>query len=296
MELTWLEIFEFFGLAIAAAVLAGVVCPLVGAFLLLRRTSFYGLVLPQFAATGVAFGFVAMPWWIAHVGLGSLSLEAAMEDTHATLNYHLAWAAAFTFSGLGALVWLGRSGLGSEVARVAAAFAIASAATILFAHSSPTGEIFVHELLQGQIITIGLHEFETFAAVLAISLALFVIFNRDFLVISFDRESSVVLGKPVVAFEALLMLITGATISVGVMTVGPIVLFGLLVLPPIAARSIASTMTGYFTIASLLGVVASVGGVWTSFYFDWPIGPAVVVVAALLLIPSTLVGRLMHTR
>ena len=39
--------------------LAGLVCPLVGCFLMLRRTSFYGIALPQFAAAGVACGFVA---------------------------------------------------------------------------------------------------------------------------------------------------------------------------------------------------------------------------------------------
>ena len=64
--LTWAEVFEYFGFAIAACLIAGLVCPLVGTFLLVRRTGFYGIALPQFAATGVAFGFAVLPWWPIH--------------------------------------------------------------------------------------------------------------------------------------------------------------------------------------------------------------------------------------
>ena len=287
--LTWGEVVDFFGFAIAATLIAGIVCPLVGTFLLVRRTGFYGIALPQFAATGVAFGFAILPWWQETIGLGIESSDLAAGE-HIGLNYHLFWASLFTFGALAALL-LGR-GRGTETARVAAGFAVASALTILFAHSSPVGDVYVHELLRGEILAIGLHEFDTLAVVLGAVLLVVVVAHRDLVLVSYDRESAVVLGKRVWAWELLLQVITGASIATGVMTVGPVLLFGLLVIPPFAARSLARSMTGLFVLASFLGVLAALGGLGISFELDWPLGPAVVLAGALLLVPARVIGRL----
>lgn len=291
MDLSWTAILEVFWTALVGAVLAGIVCPLLGCFLLVRRTTFYGIALPQFATAGVAFGFAVMPWWIAHVGIGGLDLLRAMEDTHATMNYHLAWAGLFTFGGLAGLLFLGRSG-GSEIARVAAAFAVANAATILAMGASPAGEIYLESILMGEIITIGRHELETLAVVLLGTLLSIVVFHRDLLVVSYDRESAVVLGKRVVAFEVLLLVLTGATISVGVMTVGLVLLFGLLVLPPLAARGLARSMLGFYFWAGGIGFLDVVLGIFVSFRLDLPLGPAVVAVSAVSLATAFWVARI----
>jgi len=281
----WTTTFDLFGFAIAAALLASIVCPLIGTFLFVRQTSFHGIVLPQFAAAGIACGFVALPLWGQLLGLGPDELEHLVHDSHADLNHHLFWAALFTFGGLAALLWFGRRG-GSEIGRIAGSFAVASAATELFAHASPAGEIFVHGLLRGEILFVGVHEFETLAVVLGLVLVLFVWFHRDLLITSFDRETTRVLGKRVVAFESLLFLLTGLTVSVCVMTVGPVVLFGLLVLPPLAARPFARSMIGFYVLASAFGLVAAVIGLWASFALDEPLGPCLVIAAALTALPA----------
>ena len=291
----WTELLDLFWCAIAAALIAGVVCPLVGCFLYLRHTSFYGIALPQFAAAGIACGFAVLASFGGLLGLAPAEAAELLEDSHTALNWHLSWAGAFTFGGLLLLVLTGRRG-GSEVARVAAAFAIASAATVLFAHASPTGEIYVHELLRGEILAIGPHELETIVAVLAaVFLAIFV-FHRDLLIVSYDPETARVLGKPVLAFEALLLLLTGLTVSAGVMTVGPVVVFGLLVLPPLGARGLARSMRAFYSWASLLGLVSAILGVWISFLRDLPLGPTLVVSAAVLCLPGGLRGLVHRAR
>lgn len=291
MDVSWSDVGQLFGWAILAALVAGAVCPLVGCFLYVRRTSFYGITLPQFAAAGVAFGFAVMPWWIEHVGLGDLDVARAMGDSHAAQNYHLAWAAVFTFGGLAALVALGRRG-GSEAGRVAASFALATAATVLFAHLSAFGDVYVGDLLRGEILAVDVHQFETIAAILGLVLLALVVFHRDLVLVAFDRETAVVLGKRVLAFEVLSIALTGLTVSVGTMTVGPMVLFGLLVLPPIAARPWARSMQAYLALSAALGVAAVAGGVLLSFRLDVPLGPAVVAAAAVELLPIPLARRL----
>jgi zinc transport system permease protein len=283
----WSERLILFRYALLAALLAGAICPWVGSFLLLRRTSFYGITLPLFATVGVVFGFALLPWWVTHIGLGDLSIESALSDSHSAMNYHFGWAATFTFGGLAALVLLGKRG-GAEVGRVAAAFAIANAGTILLGRLSPLGKGFVDELLQGEILGVGLHEFETLAIVLSTVGLLLYLFHRDLLLVSYDRESALVLGKSVVRFEALLHCITGLTVAVGTIFLGPTLLFGLLVLPPLAARRWARSMRSLVLLSCLAGTLSVVLGTVAAFEWDLPLGAAIVGAAALLLVPGLL--------
>lgn len=272
--MTWADFFRYFPFPIAATLVAGLVCPLVGAFLLVRRTGFYGVALPQLAAAGVACGFAAMPVLEAWTGL-DLGADEMASGEHSALNIHLFWAALFTFGGLGALS-LARE-RGTETARVAATFALASAATVLFANASPVGGHYVNELLRGEILAIGLHEFDTLAIVLGVSAALLFVLRRDLTLIGYDGDQARVLGLPVRRFELILHGATGAVVATGVMTVGPVVLFGLLVIPPLAARAIARSMAGFLRWSALLGLASGALGLVLSKEFDWPLGPAVVV-------------------
>ena len=291
MDIPWAERLSLFRYALSAALLAGIVCPLLGSFLYLRKTSFYGITLPQFAAAGVVFGFVLLPWWVARIGLGGMTLDDALSDSHAAMNYLLIWASGFTFAGLLVLVWLGKRG-GSEIGRVAAAFALANAATYLFGRYSPIGRSFVDELLQGEILGVGRHELETVAMVFALVLVLLHVFRSDLLLASFDREFAIVLGKRVLALEALLNVLTGLTIAVGTIVLGPTILFGLLVVPPLAARSWARSMGGLWFLSMLFGLLSVIGGIVASFELDLPLGAAVVGVAGALLLPGALTARL----
>ena len=286
-EVSWGDRLDLFRWAILAALTAGMVCPLVGALLLVRRTSFYGITLPQFATAGVVFGFVVMPWWIAHIGLGDLDIETALGSSHAAMNYHLLWAALFTFGGLMALVFVGRRG-GSEIGRVAAAFAIANAATILFGRLSPVGKSFVDDLLVGEVLGVGRHELEVLAGGLGLVALATVWLLHDLVLVSFDRETARVLGRNVLLVEGLLNVLVGLSVAVGTMILGPTLLFGLLVVPPLVARAWARSMQSYLWLSVGLGALAVLGGVVASFELDLPLGAAIVGVAALELVPSGL--------
>lgn len=271
----WSSTLEVFGLAIAAAAVAGAVVPLIGSFLLVRRTSFHGIVLPQLAAAGVACSFVVLPYWNDWIGLG---------DPLGTLDYRLAFAALFTFGGLVVLSLGG--GQRGEVGRLAALFAVAAAATVLLAHLSPAGEILITSLMKGEILFVGPSELTALALGLGVVLAAVLWLRRDFTLISFDPDEALVLGRPLRRLEAALQGLTGLTVTAGVLTVGPVVLFGLLILPPLAARAWARSMGQLLGLSSALGVLASLAGTWASFRFDTPLGPCLVLAAGATLVPA----------
>lgn len=285
------DVLALFGCAIAAALLAGLVCPLVGGFLHLRRTSFYGIALPQFAAAGVACGYAVLPWWLDHSGAGAAARDEALAGPHAVANYLFAWASVFTFGSLAAFATL-HGPRGSESGRLAVGFALATAATILFTHWSPAGENFVTEMLRGEILAVGRHELETLAAVFAVVLALLAVFRRELVLVSYDRETAQVLGLRTRAHELLLLVLTGATVSAGTMIVGPLVLFALLVIPPVAARLWSRSLRAYFVLAAVFGVVSAALGAWTALRFDLPMASAIVVAAGAVLAVCAAVRKL----
>lgn len=289
MELSWSDAWEFFSWAILAALVTGVICPLIGSLLLVRRTGFYGVALPQFAAAGIALGW-AIPVWLTQLGLGDYDLETMiLEDPHGVDSYLLVTAGLVTFLGLAFLLALSKR-TETETGRVAAGFAIASAATVLLAMVSPHGKEVIDQLMRGEILTTDRHDFETIAISYGLVALVFYVYQRDILLVSFDRELALVMGKAVRRYDGLMLAMIGVTVTVGVLIVGPIVLFGQLVMPPLAANAVARSMRGFYSLAILLGVVSGMGGVWLSFRMDWPLGPSVCVIGALLLAVVTLVG------
>jgi AcrR family transcriptional regulator len=59
------------------------------------------------------------------------------------------------------------------------------------------------------------------------------------------HDLAIVFGKRAGVWDALLYFLSGVTISFGVMTAGPIVTFGFLVIPPLTARLVTSHMLAF---------------------------------------------------
>ncbi len=78
----------------------GLVCPLVGSYLVLRRTIFLGLTLPEIAAAGVSFTF-----WLQQAGL----LPQLGESER---GIAMVGSLVFTFLGMGWLGYLEQRGKG----------------------------------------------------------------------------------------------------------------------------------------------------------------------------------------
>lgn len=270
---------DLFGPAIVGTMIAGAICPVVGALLLLRRAAFEGVALPQAAAAGTALGFAILPWWIGAIGLGGMTIEQALDSPHALTGYLLVWAAVGTFGALVAL-FLSAGRAETQAARVAVLFATASAATTLLSMASPVGGERIAALLRGEILTLDVHDLEVLGGVYLIVASVGLWKRRALIAVGFDPDLLRVRGIDPRRVEGLLLLLVGATIAVGALLVGPVVLFGLLTLPPLAAHGLARSLRGYFLWACLLGVGSAVGGLLVSFGLDWPLGPSVVAAAA----------------
>ncbi|MGZ8443196.1 MAG: metal ABC transporter permease [Candidatus Binatia bacterium] len=247
--------------ALLGSVILAFVCPLVGAHLMLRRRVFLGLTLPQIAACGVACTF-----WLHH----------ALGFTHGTGGERLlamAGSLLFTLAGMGLLAYLDRHATGSPEGRLAAAYALASAVTILFIVLNPAGELEILNLLKGEVISLSKEELKLLAIVYGVIYVGLVLFRREFLLNSFDRDLSFLLTGGSAQWSFWLYVLCGFSIAIGVIMAGPLLVFGFMVLPPLAARALAHGMSSFLSLSSLIGIFIAVLGFYLSVRLDLPLGP-----------------------
>jgi ABC-type Mn2+/Zn2+ transport system permease subunit len=259
--------------ALVGSVLVGLVCPLVGVYFVLRRMIFLGVALPQLSAAGVAFAF------LARSAVGVHEHGEVSERVLAMIG-----SLGFAFTGLLVLAALERQGRETLEARIGVTYALAAAASILFVAADPYGEAEMTHLLRGDIVTTTGTSLRLLIGVLGtVALALFA-FRKELLLVSFDRDMAVVLGMRAGLWDALLYLLIGITISFGVMTAGPLVTFGFLVVPPLTARLVTRHMLSFSLLASAIGTVTTFAGFWAAYRYDLPLGPTDVALAVAVLL------------
>jgi ABC-type Mn2+/Zn2+ transport system permease subunit len=174
---------------------------------------------------------------------------------------------------MGLLAYLDHHASGSPEGRLAAAYALASAITILFIVFNPAGELEILNLLKGEVISLSKEELKLLALVYGVVYVGLVLFRREFLLNSFDRDLSFLLTGGSAQWNFWLYVLCGFSIAVGVIMAGPLLVFGFMVLPPLAARTLARGMGSFLSLSSIIGLVTAVCGFYLSVRLDLPLGP-----------------------
>ena len=226
--------------ALMGSVLVNCLCPLVGSVLCPPTHAFPGVALPQLSAAGIALAFL---------------LYRMLVGQHQHFMRGERWLALLgslscTLVGLLVLAALARHRETVE-ARIGITYAIAAAATLLFLAMDPAAEAHMVNLLKGDILATTGPSLSLMAGVFGAVACLLMVFRKEFLLVSFDRDLAVVFGKQAGLWDGLLYLMIGITISLGVMTAGPIVTFGFLVIPPLTARIITRRMLTFSLTAAV---------------------------------------------
>jgi len=269
--------------ALIGSVLVGLVCPLVGVYFVLRRMIFLGVALPQLSAAGIACSF-----FIYRVLVGPHQHFELTERGLAMIG-----SFSFTLAGLLILAAFERHRETVE-ARIGITYAIAAAATILFVAADPGADAHMVSLLKGDILATTSTSLGVLAGVFSTIVLMMFAFRKEFLLVSFDRDLAIVFRKRVGFWDSLLYLLIGTTISLGVMTAGPLVTFGFLVVPPLTARLVTQRMLTFSLVAAGLGAVTAFVGFYCAYRFDMPLGPAEVAVASLVLVAVAAAGAVRH--
>ncbi|WP_407330857.1 zinc ABC transporter permease subunit ZnuB [Enterovibrio sp. 27052020O] len=114
-----------------------------------------------------------------------------------------------------------------------------------------------------------------------VSIALYTLW-RPLLTITVDEDMARVDGYNVDRLKLILMLMVGLVIAIAMKFVGALIITSLMIIPAATARRFAVSPEQMAFLASVIGVIAVIGGITLSWFEDTPAGPSVVVVAGLL--------------
>ena len=259
--------------SVYTSILIGFACPLVGMFLVLRRLVFMGVALPQISSTGVIIA-LCVPMW-----LGILQPEHTEHVEHL-----LAFTGSilFSLSAILLLAFLERRGRGLPEGRLGTGYVVAAALGTLLFSLNKYAEVGWADRMKGQVIAIDNADMFLTLGTLALVLLTLGVFHKEIILVSFDRSFAVTLRKNVVFWDVLLYLVIGLTVSMAVLTVGPLTAFGFLLIPALSVHLFAANMRVFAICSSLLGGCASFLGFYLAYKWDWPVGPTDVVLLAVI--------------
>ncbi len=266
-----------FAKALCATVLIGLLLPIVGRHLILGRAVLLGLAIPQVAMAGIAFVFLgaALHWHWAEAIPG----ESARAFTGSLLF------------GLPALLLIAtpwkRAARISE-AWLAVVYLAAVSATNLMMSTDAVGETYLGDLFHGKLLFIGETELWLLGASLAAGFLFLFALRRRLLLVLTDPDYATVAGLAAVGWTVAATVVNGALIGITVATAGPLVAFGFLVLPVLAAGSFAKSLRANLWLSMFAGLLISLAGFGLSYHYDFPLGDSVVATGCAILLLARL--------
>ncbi len=238
-----------------AAVMVGVVCAVVGTYVVLRGMAFFGDALSHTILPGIAAGYLfnggdrgALFWWAlatavaSALGIGVISRGARLrEDT----------AIGVVFAGMFAL-------------------GIAMISTVRSYSADLTHFLFgdVLGVSAGDLLRIGV-----FGGLILLTVALL---YKELTLISFDNVLATTLRLPVQALEYLLLALIAVAVVVSIQTVGVSLMLAVLVTPAATAGLLTRRLGPMLLLAAGMAAVCGVVGLYVSYYLGVASGAAIV--------------------
>ena len=251
--------------ALLGGVLAGVMCAVIGTWLVLRGMSFFGDAFVHGIVPGIAAAVLLDINPTIGAAVAALVMVAAIETVHRQTLLREDTAIGLLFVGMLAL--------GVVIISKSASYA-GSLTTILF----------------GDVLGISARDLIIQAVLAAVVIAVGVLMYRPLLVLALNRQKAEVLGlRPGIAHATLMVLIALAVIG-SYQAVGTLLVFGLLVGPPAAAALVTRSIPAMMATAAAFAALSVVLGLQISYYLDTA-GSATMALIPVLLFFVLLAGR-----
>ena len=241
--------------ALIGSVLVGVMCPLVGAYVVTRNLAFIGDALAHAVLPGMVLGFI--------VGINPAIAAVPTGVSVAVLVRTVSR----------------RAGLSSDTS-IGILFATMFALGLVMLGSVTTIAIDVEDLLLGQILAItAAGIYVSLGVTVVVILGLFA-FHHWLLFASFDPLGSQVVGMRANVLDYLFLVMLALVIVIGIQAAGIVLVMAMLVIPAATAYVLVRRIASIMMTAAALGTVAAVTGLYISYYFNLPAGPAMTLMAS----------------
>ncbi len=246
--------------ALAACVLSGITCGVIGTYVVCRRMVFLagGITHASFGGLGIAFWMGANPI-----------------------------AGAMIFAVLSALgiEWAGSRGRIREDSAIGIIWSVGMAVGALFMSLRPgytSGDLSAY--LFGSIVTVTRGDVTALALLTLVILAGALLWLRPIMYVAFDRDFARSRGIPTRVVSYLMAALVAATIVLSIRIMGIVLLISLLTIPVAVVNAFSRDYRTIAATAPAVAVPGNVAGLAASYHFEVPPGAAIIFTLTLTLI------------
>jgi zinc transport system permease protein len=273
-EITELLSYQFIQNALWAGLLASVLCGVIGTFVVVKRLVFIsgGISHAAFGGLGICYYL----GWHPLLGATVVSVAAAL-----------------------AVGAFGRERGRFQDAMIGILWAVGMALGVVFIYKTPGYAPNLMTYLFGNILTVGRGDLRMTLGLVLLLLTLLALFFKEFVAVSFDETFAEVQGVPARLMVTTVLVLTALAIIFLIQLVGIILVMALLTIPPMVGLLLVHTFSRLLVVSSLVGALMTLGGLFLSYSFDLPSGPAIVLLGFLLLAAvggTTRLRRILVTR
>lgn len=253
--------YEFMQRGLAAALLVGIVCAVVGTYVVLRGMAFFGDALAHAILPGVALGYLVsggarepLFWWalfasiVSALGIGAISRHSKVKEDTAI-----------------GIVFAGMFALGIALISTVRSYAVD-----------------LSHFLFGDVLGVSVQDLWTILIFGGLVVLTILAFYKEFLTLSFDPVLAATLRMPVSLLNNLLLILIAVTIAVSLQTVGVALVVALLVTPAATAYLLTNRLPAMMALAAALAALSGGVGLYLSYYLGIASGAAIVLTATFI--------------
>lgn len=252
--------YGFMQRGMVAAILVGIVCAVVGTYVVLRGMAFFGDALAHTILPGIALGYLVsggarepLFWWalgtsvVAALAIGAISKNAEIKEDTAI-----------------GIIFAGMFALGIALISTVRSYAVD-----------------LSHFLFGDVLSVSTPSLWLILIFGGIVLSVIFAFYKEFLTLSFDPILAATLRIPVTTLNNLLLGLIAVTVAVSLQTVGVALMVAMLVTPAATAYLLTQRLSRMMLFASVFASLSGIIGLYLSYYLSIASGAAIVLTATL---------------
>lgn len=258
--------YDFLRHTFFTGLLIGIIGPLLGAFLVVRRLSLLADALSHVTLAGIAFG---------------LFIEKKMVIPFMTPFY-----GGMVFSVFGSILIEKLRGIykGYQELGIPIILSAGVGLSVIFISLANGFNTDLFGYLFGSVSAVSKQDFLTIFIMVIIIVLLIGLFYKELMTLSFDEEHATVSGIHSKRIHFLFIVLTACVIAASIRIVGVLLVSALMTLPVAAAMRLAKSFKQLVTLSIVFGELSIIAGLITGYYLNIPPGGTIVVVALLILI------------
>ncbi|MBC79070.1 MAG: hypothetical protein CL745_05685 [Chloroflexi bacterium] len=252
--------YSFMVRSLFISILVGITLPLIGSFVINRNLGFMGDAIAHASLPILVIGSV--------IGISIfLSAIPAAIIIAITLGYIIR-----------------RSTVGEDTAIGIIFSTFFAIGIILLKHYNLATTLNIEDILFGQILGVSNSDVISTLALSLISIFTIIIFYKQILYLSFDPIGAEVTGLNTKFFDNIFLIILSISVIGALQSVGIILVLSMLITPAAASKLVMKNFLSAMMLSTIFGVIASITGLYFSYYINVPSGPAMALSSTVIFI------------